>query len=244
MKILVIIPTYNEAQSIPTVINGVLSLPVDLHLLVVDDNSPDGTSDVVKGINSDRVHILDRKEKSGLGAAYRAGFTWGLADPTFTHFVTMDGDGSHRWQDLARLIGRARNADVVMGTRWMPGGAIENWPKYRQFISRMGTSYARWALKMPLNDLTGGFRVYSVHLLRDIRIERIRSDGYCFQIEMIRAADEADGTFAQEPITFVERELGKSKMSRKIVMEALVKVTLWAVQSRFRNNADKLHYVK
>lgn len=244
MKILVIIPTYNEVQSICSVINGVLSLPFDLHLLIVDDNSPDGTSQAVKELNSDRVHVLDRTEKSGLGAAYRAGFQWGLQDSTFTHFVTMDGDGSHRWLDLSRLVEHGKNADVVMGTRWMPGGAIENWPKYRQFISRIGTSYARWALRMPLDDLTGGFRVYSVHLLNRIKIETITSDGYCFQIEMIRAAHAADGTFAQEPITFVERELGKSKMSKRIVVEALTKVTLWAVESRVRNNADKLHYVK
>ena len=244
MKILVIIPTYNEVQSISSVVKGVLSLPCDLHVLVVDDNSPDGTSKAVKEMNSDRVHVLDRTEKSGLGAAYRAGFQWGLQEATFTHFVTMDGDGSHRWQDLNRLIERGKNADVVMGTRWMPGGAIENWPKYRQFISRIGTSYARWALQMPLNDLTGGFRVYSVHLLRRIKMEAITSDGYCFQIEMVRAAHAVDGTFAQEPITFVERELGKSKMSRRIVMEALTKVTLWAFESRVRNNADKVHYVK
>lgn len=244
MKILVIIPTFNEVQSITAVIRGVLSLPLDLHVLVVDDNSPDGTSQAVKEMNSDRIHVLDRTEKSGLGAAYRAGFQWGLRDSTFTHFVTMDGDGSHRWVDLGRLIERAKNADVVMGTRWMPGGAIENWPKYRQFISRIGTTYARWALKMPLRDLTGGFRVYSVHLLKRLRIETITSDGYCFQIEMVRAAHAADGTFAQEPITFVERELGKSKMSKRIVVEALTKVTLWALETRVRNNADKLHYVK
>lgn len=244
MKILVIIPTYNEVQSISSVVKGVLSLPCDLHVLVVDDNSPDGTSKAVKEMNSDRVHVLDRTEKSGLGAAYRAGFQWGLQEATFTHFVTMDGDGSHRWQDLNRLIERGKNADVVMGTRWMPGGAIENWPKYRQFISRIGTSYARWALKMPLNDLTGGFRVYSVHLLRRIKIEAITADGYCFQIEMVRAAHAVDGTFAQEPITFVERELGRSKMSRRIVVEALTKVTRWAVESRLQNNADKVHYVK
>ncbi|MFA5919183.1 MAG: polyprenol monophosphomannose synthase [Candidatus Nanopelagicaceae bacterium] len=244
MRILVIIPTYNEVQSICSVVNGVLSLPFDLHLLVVDDNSPDGTSQAVKELNSDRVHVLDRTEKSGLGAAYRAGFQWGLRDSTFTHFVTMDGDGSHRWLDLPRLIERGKNADVVMGTRWMPGGAVENWPKYRQFISRIGTSYARWALRMPLDDLTGGFRVYSAHLLKRIKIESITSDGYCFQIEMVRAAHAGDGTFAQEPITFVERELGKSKMSKRIVVEALTKVTRWAVESRVRNNADKLHYVK
>ena len=244
MKVLVIIPTYNEAESILAVIDGLLSLPFDLHLLVVDDHSPDGTSTLVKEVNSDRIQVLDRDAKSGLGAAYRAGFTWALLQPTFSHLVTMDGDGSHRWQDLTRLLERAKNADVVMGTRWMAGGAIENWPKYREFISRLGTSYARWALKMPLNDLTGGFRVYSVHLLRRINIENIISSGYCFQIEMIRAAEAAGGTFAQEPITFIERERGKSKMSRQIVAEALIKVTLWAVQRRIRNNADKLHYVK
>ena len=126
----------------------------------------------------------------------------------------------------------------------MPGGEIQNWPKYRQFISQLGTSYARAALKLPFTDLTGGFRVYSSHLINRLAIDVIRSDGYCFQIEMILAAHAADATISEVPITFIERELGRSKMSRRIVIEALSKVSLWGLQTRFGSNADKLHYVK
>lgn len=244
MKSLVIIPTFNEAESISNVINGLLDLPAPIEILVVDDNSPDGTASVVKKIDSPRVHLLERERKSGLGAAYRAAFEWAKNDPSFTHYVTMDADGSHRWQDLVPMLERAKNADVVLGTRWMPGGSIQNWPKYRQWISKIGTSYARWALRLPFSDLTGGFRVYSTHLLETIRLKAVSSEGYCFQIEMVRATHAANATFAQSPITFVERELGQSKMSRKIVLEALIRVSIWGLQTRFETNADKLHYVK
>ena len=244
MKTLVIIPTYNETQSIKEVILGLLGLTADLEILVVDDNSPDGTAQTVKSIGSPRIHLLARETKAGLGAAYRAGFQWAALSPNFTHYVTMDGDGSHRYQDLPAMLERAKNADVVMGSRWMPGGSIENWPKYRQWISRVGTSYARRALKLPLSDLTGGFRVYSTQLLKRLRLQAVSSDGYCFQIEMVRAAHSAGATFAESPISFVEREQGESKMSRKIVAEALIRVSIWGLQTRFVINADKLHYVK
>jgi dolichol-phosphate mannosyltransferase len=244
MNPLVMIPTYNEAQSILPLVGELLERFPSLEILVIDDNSPDGTAKIVEEIGSPRIHVLKRGQKSGLGAAYRAGITWAQDQPRFSHYVTMDGDGSHRPTDLAPMLARAANVDVIMSSRWMPGGEIRNWPKYRQFISHIGTSYARLALKLPYTDLTGGFRVYSAHLINRLQMEEITSEGYCFQIEMILAANAAGGTISEVPVTFVERELGRSKMSRRIVLEALTKVTLWGWQIRFQSNADKLHYVK
>jgi dolichol-phosphate mannosyltransferase len=244
IKPLVMIPTYNEALSIGPLIEQVLELSQEIEILVIDDNSPDQTAEVVRKVDSARVHLLPRSAKSGLGSAYRAGFTWAQDHPNFTHYATMDGDGSHRPEDLATLIARAADVDVVLSSRWMPGGAIQNWPKYRQFISRVGTFYAHSALKLPYTDLTGGFRVYSSGLINRLKINEITSEGYCFQIEMILASDAASATFSEVPITFIERELGRSKMTKRIVIEALAKVTRWGWQIWFRHNADKLHYVK
>lgn len=244
IKPLVMIPTYNEAESIGPLVAELLDLFQDLEILVIDDNSPDGTARIIKDMTSPRVHILEREQKSGLGTAYRAGIEWAQDHRFFTHYVTMDGDGSHRPEDLLPMLARARNIDVVMSSRWMPGGSIRNWPKYRQFISHIGTSYARLALKLPFTDLTGGFRVYSAHLINRLHMQAITSEGYCFQIEMILASTQAGATFSEVPVTFVERESGRSKMSRRIVIEALTKVTIWGWQARFQNNADKLHYVK
>jgi dolichol-phosphate mannosyltransferase len=244
VKPLVMIPTYNEALSIGTLIEQLLGLPHEIEILVIDDNSPDQTAVVVRNVESTRVHLLQRSEKSGLGSAYRAAFAWAEEHPIFTHYVTMDGDGSHRPQDLAALLAQAVHVDVVLSSRWMPGGAIRNWPKYRELISRVGTFYAHSALKLPYTDLTGGFRVYSSRLINRLNIKAITSEGYCFQIEMILACDAASATFSEVPITFVERELGRSKMTRRIVIEALGRVTRWGWQIWFRHNADKLHYVK
>lgn len=244
LRALVMIPTYNEAESIGPLVTELLDRIHDLEILVIDDNSPDGTAELIKGLNQSRIHLLERDQKSGLGAAYRAGFHWALDHPEFTHFVTMDGDASHRPEDLPPMLAKASNADVVMSSRWMPGGSIRNWPKYRQLISQAGTSYARLALKLPFTDLTGGFRVYSAHVIRRLNVKEISSEGYCFQIEMILAARAAGATVAEVPITFIERELGRSKMSRRIVWEALTKVSLWGWQTRVRHDADKLHYVK
>ncbi len=255
VKLLVVIPTYNEIDSIASLTSQVLSMPENVDILIVDDNSPDGTARLVKEIARawpDRVKLIERTKKTGLGGAYRTGFSWFLTQPQYTHLVTMDADHSHRPQDLATMIAlltssnssKMPGADVIMGVRWMPGGAIVNWPKSRQRLSRMGTSYARWALKLPLRDLTGGFRIYSRTLLEKIRIQSVSSEGYCFQIEMARAACAAQALILESPITFVERTSGVSKMSRGIVIEALFKVTRWALDSRFKSNADKLHYVK
>lgn len=244
MRPLVMIPTYNEAESIGSLVGELLERFPELEILIIDDNSPDGTASIIQELTSSRIHLLQREKKSGLGAAYRAGIEWAKDHPKITHYVTMDGDGSHRPQDLLPMLARANNIDVVMSSRWMPGGAIHNWPKYRQFISQIGTSYARLALKLPYTDLTGGFRVYSAHLIKRLQISEITSEGYCFQIEMILASTAAGATICEVPVTFIERELGSSKMSRRIVIEALTKVSLWGWQRRFKSNADKLHYVK
>lgn len=245
MNALVIIPTYNEAQSIMAVIDSLLSLRENVEILVVDDNSPDGTADIVRSRGLPRIHVLSREKKTGLGGAYRAGFFWAIAKGRFTHVVSMDGDGSHRAVDLSLMLSKANTPNrVVFGTRWMQGGAIINWPKSRQLLSRAGTTYARIALKIDLRDLTGGFRVYPISLLEKMKISAIVSEGYCFQIEMARAAVANNCELVESPITFVERVSGVSKMSRAIVLEALWRVTLWGFNRRLGRSADKLHYVK
>ena len=215
-----------------------------MEILVIDDSSPDGTGAIVDKIGSSRVHLISNASKSGLGSAYLKAFRWALENGNFTHLSTMDGDGSHRPIDLELMLKDAQEIDVLLGTRWMPGGGIVNWPKIRQRISKFGTSYARWALKYPFRDLTGGFRVYSIETLRKIDLAKIQSQGYCFQIEMVRAAHSVGATFAEVPITFVERTTGKSKMGKGIVMEAFLRVSLWGLSVRVNPNADKLHYVK
>ena len=245
MNALVIIPTYNEAESIMAVIDSLLSLRENVEILVVDDGSPDGTADIVSSRGLPRIHLLSRENKTGLGGAYRTGFLWALSKKRFSHVVTMDGDGSHRAIDLPLMLSKAETANsVVFGTRWMPGGAIINWPKSRQFLSKAGTRYAKIALKINLRDLTGGFRVYPISLLEDLNISLIQSEGYCFQIEMARACVAHGNILIESPITFVERIAGVSKMSRSIVVEALWRVSVWGFMRRFGNNADKLHYVK
>lgn len=233
-KPLVIIPTFNESESIVKIIQRLMTLsPLGgnpLEVLIVDDNSPDGTSKIVKELNLDRVHVLDRKGKEGLGKAYRAGFSWGLENSSFTHFVSMDGDGSHRVKDLPPMLLKAHSADVVMGSRWMPEGNTVNWPMYRKLISKVGTAYARLMLRMPYSDLTGGFRVYSREIIERIGVNTLNSEGYSFQIEMIMKAHKLKADILESPITFVERESGQSKMSKRIVLEALLKVTYWGLK--------------
>ena len=188
---------------------------------------------------------MRRSKKSGLGAAYRAGFAQVLAKNSYSQIVTMDGDGSHRVEDLKPLINAIKpGKSIVIGTRWIPGGGIVNWPKSRQLLSKMGTRYAKFALKLDLNDLTGGYRIYSSELLNSLNLKDMKATGYCFQIEMAMAADLAGAVATEVPITFVERVDGVSKMTKAIVIEALLQITRWGVSRRFRPNADKLHYVK
>ena len=247
MKPVILIPTYNESIAIVEL----LKLLADLHktrdfdVLILDDNSPDKTADIVDTLQYPWVSILRRPNKAGLGAAYRAGFAHVLPMQKYSQVVTMDADGSHRVADLpAMLDANSAAIAITLGTRWMPGGSVVNWPKSRQVLSKSGTRYARLALGIPLNDLTGGFRVYSAELLNKLKLTDMTATGYCFQIEMAMASELAGATMVEVPITFVERINGVSKMSRAIVIEALWQTTLWGLARRLRPNADKLHYVK
>jgi dolichol-phosphate mannosyltransferase len=245
----ILIPTYNESS---TIIQQLEKLEIfrkssadEISVLVIDDNSPDGTADLVDSLNIPWVKVLRRPGKDGLGAAYRAGFAKVLVDDIYSHVVTMDADGSHRVEDLPKMIaGIKPGRSITLGTRWIPGGSVINWPRSRQALSKAGTKYAKFALDLNLNDLTGGFRIYSVELLKALNLKDMTATGYCFQIEMAMAADLAGAVATEVPITFVERVNGVSKMSKAIVFEALTQTTLWGISRRLRPNADKLHYVK
>jgi dolichol-phosphate mannosyltransferase len=200
---------------------------------VADDNSPDGTGAIADRLAGadDHVHVLHRPGKQGLGAAYLAGFHWGLANG-YDVLVEMDADGSHQPEDLPRLLTALREADLVLGSRWVPGGEVVNWPVSRRLISRGGTTYARLVLGLPLRDATGGFRAFRRATLEGIDLETVSSQGYCFQIDLASRAIRRGWRVVEVPITFVEREYGASKMSRSIVVEALWRVTVWGVQQR------------
>jgi dolichol-phosphate mannosyltransferase len=248
-KFIILIPTFNEGESIVGLLQQLEKfrenekLPFDL--LLIDDNSPDGTAEIVDNLQLSWVEILRRQRKSGLGAAYRSGFAQVMASNTYSHVITMDGDGSHRVEDLKAMIGAIKpGKSIVLGTRWISGGGVVNWPKSRQFLSRTGTRYAKFALKMDLNDLTGGYRIYSSELLSSLNLKDMKATGYCFQIEMAMAADLAGAVATEVPITFIERIDGVSKMTKAIVIEALLQITRWGLSRRLRPNADKLHYVK
>jgi dolichol-phosphate mannosyltransferase len=248
-KIAILIPTYNEAISIVELLDKLKKFRIDskedFDVIVIDDNSPDGTAEIVDKLLIDWVSILRRPGKGGLGAAYRAGFAQVLNASKYTHVITMDADGSHRVEDLEKMISAIEPGKlIVLGTRWIPGGSVVNWPKRRQYLSRAGTAYAKLALRIPLNDLTGGFRVYSVELLKALKLTDMQATGYCYQIEMALAAHLAGANAVEVPITFVERINGVSKMSQAIVIEALLQTTRWGLSRTFRPNADKLHYVK
>ena len=248
MRAIILIPTYNESTTISELLHGLAALhnQYRFEVLVIDDNSPDGTADIVDNLELNWVKVLRRDSKSGLGVAYRTAFAQVLKDQSYTHVVTMDADGSHRVDDLPKMLAAAegKNMSIILGTRWMPGGSVVNWPLTRRFLSKAGTTYARIALRMPLRDLTGGFRIYSIDLLQKLKLNQMRANGYCFQIEMAMASNLAGADAVEVPITFVERINGVSKMSRRIVIEALWQTTLWGLFRALRPNADKLHYVK
>jgi dolichol-phosphate mannosyltransferase len=248
MKPVILIPTYNESISIVELLEKLSTLhnQRDFDVIILDDNSPDKTADIVDNLHLSWVSIIRRPGKAGLGAAYRAGFDEVLKSDKYTHVVTMDADGSHRVEDLPAMLDAHHESklSITLGTRWIKGGSVVNWPLSRQLLSRAGTAYARIALRIPLRDLTGGFRIYSVALLRKLNLTEMTATGYCFQIEMAMAADLAGASKREVPITFVERVNGVSKMSKAIVVEALWQTTLWGLARALRPNADKLHYVK
>lgn len=234
---LIIVPTYNESESLPTVLDRILAASPDVDILVIDDNSPDGTGSLADGFASQmpRVHVLHRDRKSGLGPAYIAGFRWAFAR-NYEWIVEIDADGSHDPAVIPTLLGIARGvtADLVIGSRWVRGGRVDGWSVVRQMISRAGNSYARLALRSQINDMTAGFRVLRVDKLRELHLETIASSGYCFQIEIADRVESDGGTVIEHPITFIERASGTSKMHLGIVVEAFARITGWGISRWLR----------
>jgi dolichol-phosphate mannosyltransferase len=228
----VCIPTYQERESLPGTLSGVLSAVPDAHVLVIDDNSPDGTGALAERIAAGdrRVHVLHRPRKTGLGPAYVAGFRWAL-ERGYDVVAQMDADGSHRPQDLPRLLDGLAAADVVLGSRWVPGGSVLDWPRHRELLSRTANRYVRAALRLPLGDATGGFRVFRSRALERIDLDSVHCEGYCFQVDMARKLLGAGVRAIEVPIVFVERRAGQSKMSARIIREALLRVTSWSLAS-------------
>ena len=232
--VLVIIPTYNESENLERIITRVHTHNPAVHVLVADDNSPDGTGEIADKLAAldDRVQVLHRQGKEGLGAAYLAGFRWGL-DAGYEVLVEMDADGSHRPEDLPLLLAALEaGADLVIGSRYVKGGTVVNWPKSREILSRGGNTYVRLATGMKLRDATGGYRAFRRATLEGLGLAKVESAGYCFQVDMARRTVRAGFTVAEVPITFVEREFGTSKMSKDIVLEALWRSTVWGFQDR------------
>ena len=233
--ILVIVPTYNEAESLPPIVARIRNSVPEAHVLVADDNSPDGTGDIADALaaNDANVKVMHRHGKEGLGAAYIAGFGWGLQNG-YDVLVEMDADGSHQPEQLPRLLDALRNADLVLGSRWIPGGGTENWSKGREVLSRGGNAYTRAMLGVPIHDATGGYRAFRAETLRRLDLHTVASQGYCFQVDLAWRTVQRGMRVREVPITFVERSVGSSKMSRAIVAEALLRVTQWGAQERFR----------
>jgi dolichol-phosphate mannosyltransferase len=234
-RVLVLLPTYDERQTIETVLDGILALPYRIDALVVDDGSPDGTGAVVRArAEADpRIRLVERDRKLGLASAYAVGFRVGL-DEGYDVIVEMDSDLSHRPDELPRLLEAVRSRDVVVGSRYVAGGAVTDWSRSRVALSKGGNTYARFCLGFPVRDATSGFRAYRREALRAIILEPIRSDGYGFQIELVYRAWKAGRSIGEVPITFSERAHGQSKISRRIVYEALWLVTLWGLRARLR----------
>ena len=229
---LIIVPTYNEIESLATVLDRIVVSSPGVDVLVVDDNSPDGTGTIADNyaLKNPRVHVLHRERKSGLGPAYIAGFRWAF-ERDYAWVVEIDADGSHDPAVIPTLLGIARGvtADLVIGSRWVRGGRVDGWSIARQMISRAGNSYARLALRSRINDMTAGFRVIRVDKLRQLHLETIASSGYCFQIEIADRVESDEGTVIEHPITFIERASGTSKMHLGIVLEAFARITGWGV---------------
>jgi dolichol-phosphate mannosyltransferase len=233
---LVVVPTYDERQNLPIVVARTLAATGDdVHLLVVDDDSPDGTGDVADGLAAEhaRVHVLHRAGKEGLGPAYLAGFAWAL-EHGYDAIVEMDADGSHHPEDLPRLLAQLDDHDLALGSRWVPGGRVENWPRRRQLLSRGGNWYTRVALGISVRDATGGFRAFRSEALQRIHLGDVASHGYCFQVDLVWRALKEGLTVVELPIVFTERVHGVSKMDRAIVLESLRLVAIWGMRRRAR----------
>lgn len=232
-KVLVIIPTYNEAQNIESIVSRARRSVPRAHVLIADDNSPDGTGKLADALAEadDQVHVLHRLGKEGLGAAYLAGFAWGL-ERGYDVLVEMDADGSHQPEQLPTLLSALETADLVKGSRWVTGGSVVNWPKHREFLSKGGSLWSRIWLGLPVKDATGGYNAFRADTLRGIGLDQVDSAGYLFQIDLLWRALKNGYTVAEVPIEFVEREFGDSKMNKGIVAEAIKQTTVWGINHR------------
>ncbi|HEX3812322.1 MAG TPA: polyprenol monophosphomannose synthase [Mycobacteriales bacterium] len=232
-RVLVVIPTYNEVDNLELIMGRLRAAVPEAHALVVDDGSPDGTGELADRMAAadPQVHVLHRTAKAGLGAAYVAGFGWALEEG-YEAVVEMDADGSHAPEELPRLLSALHDADLVLGSRWVAGGEVRNWPRSRLALSRGGNLYTRLALGLPFRDATGGYRVYRSQVLEKLPLDSTSSQGYCFQVDLAWQSWRAGFRIVEVPITFTERERGQSKMSGRIVAEALWRVTWWGLTSR------------
>jgi len=234
VKTLVVMPTYNEATTIAATIADVFTHCPEVELVVVDDNSPDDTANIVRNLmlKDSRIQLIGRASKQGLGPAYLAGFHFAFA-ANYELIVEMDADGSHQAADLVKMLEAAEQADLVIGSRWIKGGEVVNWPRFRQWISKTGNRYARFMLQTSIFDMTSGFRVFRADFLSQLDLSKVASTGYSFQVELAYLAAK-QGRVIEVPITFIERTGGESKMTLKIVIEALLRVTGWGIARLFR----------
>ncbi len=232
-RFLVCIPTYNERENIERILQRLFAANTNIEALVIDDNSPDGTSKIVKDLqqNNSKLHLIVNPAKAGLGGAYRAGFKWAINNG-FDFVVEMDADGSHQPEQLPALLAETSQHDLVIGSRWVSGGSVVNWPFSRKVLSLGGNFYVRTVLGIKIKDATAGFRIYSVAALDQLSMLESHSQGYIFQVDGTYRAVAKHLRVCEVPIEFVEREVGVSKMSRSIVLEAIVQVTIWAFRHR------------
>lgn len=236
-RTLVIVPTYNERENLPLIVGRIRKALPDVHILVVDDGSPDGTgelADELAAAEPDQIQVMHRTAKDGLGAAYLAAFAWGL-ERGYSVLVEMDADGSHAPEQLYRLLDAVDNgADVVIGSRYVDGGTVRNWPYRRLVLSKSANTYARLLLGVGIHDITAGYRAYRREVLEKLDLRTVESKGYCFQVDLTWRAINNGFTVAEVPITFTERELGVSKMSGSNIREAMLKVAQWGIGGRVR----------
>lgn len=241
-RVVMVVPTYNEAENIALIIGRLHATHPDVDVMVVDDNSPDGTGRLVEELaaGDPRVQVVHRTEKAGLGAAYRHGFRVALSQG-YDVIGEMDADGSHQPEQLHRLLAALEaGADLVIGSRWVPGGSIVNWPRSREFLSRGGNMYVRLLLGIKVKDATAGFRLFRRHTLEKIDIDTVTSTGYVFQTDMAYRAVRQGLTVAEVPIEFIERERGDSKMSKDVATESLKLITLWGLRERKNQLVSRL----
>lgn len=229
MKPLVVIPTYNEVESLAPIVARTRAAVPEAEILVADDDSPDGTGELADRLAAEdpAIHVLHREGKEGLGRAYVAAFRWAM-ERDFTHVVEMDADGSHRPEHLPLMLERAAMSDapaLVIGSRYVPGGEMVGWPKSRELLSRAGNLYIRAWLGLPVSDVTAGFRIYRLDFLRSMDLDAVESKGYFFQTDMTAAVRDAGGVMVEMPISFEERAAGESKLSGSIFAESLLRTT-------------------